>query len=340
MGDQFMPTTLQPDALCAQPAVQAELSCRICGNAHSSTIHRVPEMMYGLREEFNYLECHHCGCLQLLEHPDDPSKYYGPHYYAYQKPAENALKAFLRRRLVQHALYRKNLIGHVLSKRLTPPTYCDWFKKCAVTPESEILDVGCGNGGRILKMHSDGFRCVTGLDPYIQEDIRYECGVTVHKKYLRQMDGVFDFIMLNHSFEHMADPLDVMQHLRRLVSPSGYVLIRIPVASSHAWRKYGVHWVQLDAPRHVFLHTPRSISLLAGQVQMRVVDITYDSCEFQFWGSEQYKQGIPLTDPRSYCVNAGKSIFSKAQIEAFRAQSRILNANNAGDSACFFLRKA
>ncbi len=314
--------------------------CRMCANADANITHVVREMMFGLCEEFEYLECSRCGCLQLLQIPEDPAKYYGEQYYSYRKLSHGVLKSILRRRLVQHVFGKRNLIGMALSRFSAAPDYCDWFKKCSVEWDSAILDAGCGIGDRILKMRNDGFRNLTGIDPYIERDIIYDCGVKVYKRHIYDIDGDFDFIMLNHSFEHMDSPFAVMKNLHRLLKPGGYLLIRIPVAASYAWQKYGVHWVQIDAPRHLFLHTPQSIAIVASESGFKIADVKYDSYGFQFWGSEQYKRGISLTDQRSYCVNPRKSIFSKEQIKAFRAKSTALNANKEGDSACFFLHKA
>ena len=335
-----MQGTLQAVSDRVEPAPVRALSCRICGNSDTNGTHMAREMMFGSGDAFDYLECSRCGCLQLLQVPEDPATYYGENYYAYRGPSQGVFKSFLRRRLVQHALGKKNLMGMALSMLCAAPGYCDWFRKCSVAWESAILDVGCGIGGRILKMRSDGFRNLTGIDPYIEGDIAYDCGVNVYKRHLCDMDDEFDFIMLNHTFEHMEDPFAVMRDLHRLLKPGGYVLVRIPVAGSYAWRTYGVHWVQLDAPRHVFLHTPQSIAVLASQSGFNVADVTYDSYEFQFWGSEQYKRGISLMDARSYSVDPRKSIFSREQVKAFRARSAALNRTNEGDSACFFLQKA
>ena len=145
--------------------------------------------------------------------------------------------------------------------------------------------------------------------------------------------------MLNHSFEHMPEPLQVLNKLYLLLNPDKYLLIRIPVAGSYSWRKYGVNWVALDAPRHFFLHTKKSIKILAEKVGFKLVDIIFDSTDYQFWGSEQYLNDIPLRDSRSYYENPNSSIFSKKQIKEFKAKAIELNKNNDGDCACFYLYK-
>jgi SAM-dependent methyltransferase len=301
------------------------------------------EMMFGYRDEFEYFECSKCGCLQIKDIPNNLSKYYPPQYYSFQKlccSRGEFLKLFCERQIVEYCLYGKNPIGALLSTIFGTPSYCNWIKRVGIKFESEILDIGCGTGGLLRRMQRVGFSNLTGIDPYIDNDIFYEGGLKVFKKEIYELEQQFDFIMLNHSFEHMCEPLSVFKELYRLLRPNRYVLIRIPVASSFAWRKYGVNWVQLDAPRHLFLHTTKSIQILADEVGFRLIEIIFDSTEFQFLGSERYLRDIPeihWRDANSYMRNSGKSIFSKKKIAFFKRMANELNKNHDGDSAWFYL---
>ena len=63
------------------------------------------------------------------------------------------------------------------------------------------------------------------------------------------------------------------------------IVIRIPIAGTHAWQTYGVDWVQLDAPRHLFLHTEDGMRSLAAGAGLQVTAVVHDSTAMQFWGS-------------------------------------------------------
>lgn len=323
--------------------------CEICKNSTGNKSYVVREMMFGFREDFEYFECAECGCLQIKEIPANLSKYYPETYYSFQdtfNSKQSFLETFLKRRRMNSLLYGPKSIGILLSKILSKiygsstPDYYDGFRKIKLTSESKILDVGCGAGGLLLRMQAEGFTNLTGADPYIKDDIIYPNGVKVFKKELYDLDQKFDFIMLNHSFEHMPKPLFVLKEIYRLLKNNRYALIRVPLVSSFAWREYGVNWVQIDAPRHFFLHTTKSIQILAKQVGFQIADIIFDSHAYQFWGSEQLLKDIPVKDSKSYAVNPEKSIFSKQQIDAFNAKSIQLNKDKDGDAAGFYLYKA
>lgn len=89
----------------------------------------------------------------------------------------------------------------------------------------------------------------------------------------------------------------------------------------------------------MFLHTLKSFNLLINQTPLRIKNIIFDSTEFQFWVSEQYKNNIPYYSEKSYQINPKKSIFTKKQIEKFMKKSHELNKNNIGDQAIIILEK-
>ena len=144
------------------------------------------------------------------------------------------------------------------------------------------------------------------------------------KRRIDEIDGQFGLVMLHHSFEHLADPRRALERVRDLVDPGRYAIVRVPVVS-WAWREYGVDWFQLDAPRHLFLFTERGFRDLAEASGFAVDHVAYDSTEFQFWVSEQYRSDIPLFDERSYFVNPEGGLFTArpdSELETARRQAQ------------------
>lgn len=316
------------------------MECRICDKKDDHITYQVREMMIGLRETFHYVLCSSCGCLQIVEIPQSMARYYPSTYYSFSnEPASEGLPyKWARRERAKYAVYGKGVMGGLLYRRFPNPALRS-LSRLGVMREARILDVGCGSGSVLYALRQIGFTNLLGIDPYIDDDIRYENGVSILKTTIEALAGQWDVIMFHHSFEHASRPLEMLQAASRLLSEDGVCIVRIPVVTSFAWDHYGVHWVQLDAPRHFFLHSSDSMALLARQAGLKVEDIVCDSTALQFWGSEQYLRDIPLYSERSYAVNPSNGIFSRGQIKAFEQQAERLNANHRGDQAAFYLRR-
>jgi SAM-dependent methyltransferase len=138
--------------------------------------------------------------------------------------------------------------------------------------------------------------------------------------------------MFHHSLEHMPDQEKVLRQAAKLLRPGGVCLVRIPVFPSFAWDRYRENWVQLDAPRHLFVHSRKSLGIIAKQAGLEIERVDFDSTEFQFTGSELYSRGLALSEL--------ERAFSRRECRAFRRQARQLNRDERGDQAVFFLRKA
>ncbi|MBV9928377.1 MAG: class I SAM-dependent methyltransferase [Acidobacteria bacterium] len=338
-----------------------ERACRVCGNSEGNRLHRAREMFAGTRDEFDYLECAACGTLHISEVPD-LAPYYAGDYYSL-RPPEQAAGAGLKKRLARRAATfirgraaryycgrRRPLgelrrpLGRLLAARAGrvvvgfPPYLSETRLDLRLQPDSGVLDVGSGAGATLVSLGHFGFTDLVGVDPFVAGEIEYESGVRVLKAELSDLTRQFDLVLANHSLEHVPDARRALAEIRRVLRPGHYAVIRIPVVA-RAWAEYGVDWVQLDAPRHLFLYTEQTFRSLAEGAGFSVDEVAYDSTAFQFWGSEQYARDIPLTDPRSYFVNPSDSVFAPEELAAFEARARELNRTGEGDQAIFYLRK-
>jgi len=321
-----------------------EPGCRICDNRIGNIAVLPREMMFGTAETFPYFQCAGCGCLQIVEVPADLERHYPPGYYSFsggEPPTDPRWRRWLKTQRVRSALSGRGSLNRLLAPLVSVPGEIQgWMTQLGATQQSRVLDVGCGKGDLLRKLATLGFASLLGADPFVASDLKHPDGVVVRKARLEDLQGQFDVIMLHHSFEHMPDPYAVLKEVKRLLAPGGGLLLRIPLCSSEAYRTYGTDWVQLDAPRHLFLHTEGSLRSLAKRAGFRVDSVVYDSTAFQFWGSEQYRKGIPLFSPSSYAVDQSAAPFSPTQVDAWERRARELNARAEGDQACFALRVA
>jgi len=324
--------------------------CRICHNKKDNLSYVAREMLLGFGDQFEYIECGQCGCVQIKDYPEEIQKYYPPSYWneqktgAYRKPIRT-IKRFIEIEKTKYLLKTNSSFGRTLVRiisRTSAPVFSGWdwarhFSQIGIDLQSSFLDVGCGSGDLLAFLWNRGFSHLQGVDPNIQESFdngRWK----ILKGELSEISSQFDLIMMHHSFEHMNNPFGVMQDVHALLKPKGTLVIRIPIANA-AWQKYGTNWVQLDAPRHFFLHTTKSLELLSAKTGFYISLVEYDSTDFQFWGSEQYEQNIPLHSQKSYSVNPKNSVFNKEKIERFKDLAESWNLEKKGDQLCIHLKK-
>jgi SAM-dependent methyltransferase len=318
--------------------------CKVCNIEIDSDPFEVKEMMFGIRTAHTYYECNNCEALQIETIPENLGIYYPDNYYSFSQPPQADIDTtFLRRIKSSYLLYNKNrILGSLLCIGYKVPEFIAGLKMSGAKYDDAILDVGSGSGDLLAKYCRSGFKNLQGIDPFLkQEFISANGKLKLLRKSIfdKQEPGKFDLVMLHHSFEHMDEPQAVFQRLSELVKPGKVLLIRTPVNKSFASKKYNTNWVDMDPPRHLVVHSRKSIQLLAEMNGFRVEQVVYDSSAFQFYGSEQYLKGIPLFDPQSYVVNKSTPLFTTEQIKEWELEAEELNKKEEGDQACFYLRK-
>jgi Methyltransferase domain len=304
------------------------MNCEFCSSTDFAS-HKAREMMYGFREEFEYLECKSCGCLRIASVPDEMGKYYpADSYYSYRTGTD--FRTRIRRLYLKVALSDER-VGALLSATVKSQVL-DWVRLFGLERRMKILDVGSGGASFVRDLRSAGFSGALGLDPFISADIHDKGGVAVKKAYLSEIDSGWDRIMFHHSLEHIDDQVKTLETVRAKLVAGGMCLVRIPLAS-WAWQNYGIDWVQLDPPRHLFVHTEKSFRMAAAKAGLNVRKVIYDSWELQFWGSELYKKDIPLHSGQREL----EKYFSTSDLRKFRRRAAELNRLALGDQAMFFL---
>jgi SAM-dependent methyltransferase len=279
--------------------------------------------------------------MQLQDIPDNLGKYYpNEGYYSFNRGLDIRPQAGMLRKLkASYLIYGKNkLAGSLLSIGYKKPDYYSWIKNAGVQYNDAILDIGTGNGSLLLDLFKMGFTNLTGIDPFINNDLQYG-DINIYKKSVFEISGQFDFIMLHHAFEHMDEPLKVLLQLFKLLKKGKCLLIRTPVAGGYSWHKYGVNWMDLDAPRHLIVHSEKSMQLLAGQAGFELRNTVFDGNYMSLIGSDQYAKDIALPEPHSYSVNKEASGYSKADIENFKKTTLQNNLKKQADQAAFYLFK-
>jgi len=313
-------------------------------------------MMFGSREAFPYFVCSRCGCLQIEAVPTDLLRHYPDDYYTSARQSSGLMgpsvpswfltmdMETISRRVLDLLLGICSLMTspdirqdlEVLSSR----TIAFYLPQLVENPALKVLDVGCGGGAFLEALHRAGCSHLQGVDAFAQDTVIARSPVEIRKGTLDAIEPAWDIVMFHHAFEHLPNPGETLREVERLLAPDGVCLIRMPVVPNTAWQIYGSNWVHLEAPRHLFIHSHKSLEHLAKQAGLRIVSARCDSNVYQFLGSEQVQRDIAMTQANSIYVNPSQSVFTPLDLLQLRQKTLSVNSEGLGDQVAFILKRA
>ena len=308
------------------------LQCNICGGP-AATI-EVKEQMMGLKEKFIYQQCSVCGHTHLEQIPADLGKYYDTKaYYSFKinnsvaASGEKNIKLSLKKILLRLGVQKNFLFSSALKAVLSVK---------GISRHSAILDYGCGAGQFVDELNALGFTQTKGYDPFLPENILQQEEVYLSNNLAALKIKQWDVITLNHVFEHLQDPVQVLQNIRGVLKENGKLILRFPIIDSYAFDKYQENWVQFDAPRHLNLFTRKSTKIAVEKAGgFSIVSMYDDSFHFQFTGSELYLKNLSL-HPEN---NNRKKRFLSLSTYRYHFLAKKLNKQNKGDQMTIILER-
>ncbi len=315
------------------------MTCSICNSTDLYSI-EAAEQMLGTGQIFTYSVCRACQALELQNPPADMAPYYPDNYYSFSaKDNHNNLLDALRRKLTA-SRYKRSLLGRLINlfKGEIDNQVTKWLRLAEIDQSQKILDFGCGSGNFLLQLHSLGFTDLAGFDPFTQATSLRSGKVKLYTDLSAINRNYFDMIFMHHSLEHTNNHKDLFSKLNELLRPSGKLLIRTPNSASLAFQEYQSNWVQLDAPRHLIIHSPNSLKHVARAAGFDIEKTLFDSTAFQFWGSEQYLNKIPLNWSPDNIIKPHQ-MFSELILRDFEQTATRLNAEEKGDQFLMLFKK-
>jgi len=291
------------------------MTCRVCHNNLRDERLLIKEKMFGTNEVFEYNICSYCEAIQIKTIPLNLGDYYPKDYYSYIREVKPKTRKIIKQKAMNIQAFIKN----------------DFFKDKFFVDygifyndrKKSVLDIGCGDGKLLKILKENGFSDLTGIDPFINSDYTIK-GLRLHKMNVEKLCGRYHLIMSHHSLEHMPDPHIFFKNTVRLLEDDGRIILRIPIYPNYIWDKYNVDWIQLDAPRHLFTYTLKSIKFLCDIYELIIISSKYDSSPWSLASTEyclegkshkEFEQNILITEEqqnlckRANEMNYGDSIF-------------------------------
>lgn len=219
------------------------------------------------RETFNIVNCKACSF-----------KYTNP------RPTEDLLGPYYKsEEYVSHSNTKKGFINSTYQyvRKYTLLKKLQLVSKYYRT--GKILDIGCGTG-EFLNTCKLAKWDTTGIEPDV--DARnmaisnFGLNVIPESEINSLQDASFDIISMWHVLEHVPRLNERLDDLKRLIKPSGVIIIAVPNCDSFDAKFYRENWAAYDVPRHLYHFTPKDIELLFknhGLKMFKILPMVFDS---------------------------------------------------------------
>ncbi|MFC4475939.1 class I SAM-dependent methyltransferase [Flavobacterium chungangensis] len=159
--------------------------------------------------------------------------------------------------------------------------------------KGKLLDIGAGTGDFLLTAKNDGWETI-GVEPSDRaKNIAKEKGISFVEELSTLENHSLDVITMWHVLEHVPDLELQIQELKRLLKPTGTLIIAVPNYKSFDANHYQTFWAAYDVPIHFWHFSKKSIQLLFERVNMKlekVLPMKFDSFYVSLL-SEKYKTG-------------------------------------------------
>ena len=296
------------------------MNCRICNTIIDvNQALKIPEKMFGTGEIFNYVICSHCLCLQIVDIPDNIGNYYPDNYYSFK----SAGKISFINRLKQFVFNFLSRIKKDFYKKTKFNDYAIYYND----RNKEIIDIGCGEGNRLIELRKWGFKKLTGTDPFIKEKV-IKRRLKIYKLETENIKGSYDIVMSHHSLEHMPDPAVLFRKVKKILKPDGKFILRIPIYPNYIWEKYSEHWIQLDTPRHCYTFSMKTINYLCSKYSFVIAEKRFDGAPWAIASTE-------------FCLNGNNHHEFCKHVKITDKQIKICkeaNQNQFGDQVCLIIK--
>jgi 2-polyprenyl-3-methyl-5-hydroxy-6-metoxy-1,4-benzoquinol methylase len=159
--------------------------------------------------------------------------------------------------------------------------------------KGKLLDIGAGTGDFLAVAKNDGWQTV-GIEPSAKaKEIAIKKGVNFAPDLASLESNSFDIITMWHVLEHVPNLEEYISELKRLIKPTGTIIIAVPNFKSYDAKYYGEFWAAFDVPRHLWHFSKTAIKKLFAKENLKLVEVLpmkFDSFYVSLL-SEKYKNG-------------------------------------------------
>lgn len=135
-----------------------------------------------------------------------------------------------------------------------------------------LLDFGSADGLFLRKLPALK-RIGVEPNPVAREQCRQlceneSCPIELHERFATVKSNTVDIVISNHSLEHVPNPIENIEHIKRVFKQGGIFLIVVPFDD---WRnKRHRKWVPGDKDNHLYTWSPMNLGNLLTEAGLEV----------------------------------------------------------------------
>jgi 2-polyprenyl-3-methyl-5-hydroxy-6-metoxy-1,4-benzoquinol methylase len=232
--------------------------CDLCGATYARELYTAKDRLRNSEQVFHIAECLGCGVLRTLPEMTERelSVYYPLDYWGGDEAKLGWIKSSQKEKT-------------------------DFISACELKGGS-ILDVGCGSGFFLRALDQSKWNC-----------FGVETGEAAARAASRSLgeghvftgtlidsacaDAAFDVISFWSALEHTNEPRANLIEARRIIKHGGSLIIQVPNAASYQARMFDGDWFALDAPRHRYHFSLRTLNAVLVEAGFKLYRTTFFS---------------------------------------------------------------
>lgn len=151
-------------------------------------------------------------------------------------------------------------------------------------PTGRVLDVGCSNGVFLDLFREKGWQ-TWGVEPSGSGETARQKGYKILKTNFENAElpqNYFDLALLNHTLEHMENPVLVLKKAYKILKKGGVVFVDVPNAGGLGSKLLGKYWPYKLPDEHKHQFTKESLSKVLKSAGFKVLHWESRSGVFEY----------------------------------------------------------
>ena len=166
----------------------------------------------------------------------------------------------------------------------------------------KVLEIGCSVGLLLSLLKEKGWE-VWGVEPSKSAYVAGKKGIKIVNEVFEKAtlpNSYFDLIILNHTLEHLNNPLEILRKARPLLRKGGKIFVDVPNFASLSSGLLGQRWPYLAPSEHLHHFEPKTLKKLIKKAGFKVIFESSHSGIFDLGSPVKGLYDELLSRPRSF----------------------------------------